>query len=102
MVMEHSIKPNGFKPRSWGDIGVIATILAMLLSCVAWGLKLEWDGEVRAAEHRQQIKALDDELDALKLIIARGILPRADERIKAIERTDTALLERIERLENQR
>ena len=72
--LETSLKPNGFKPKSYGDIVAIASLLAMLMSTVAWGLKLE--GELNA------VRA---DLNDLKVEVAKGILPRAEERIRTLE-----------------
>lgn len=80
---DNSASLNGFKPRSYGDLVAVATILAMLVSCVAWGLKLE--GELNTVR---------DEVMSLKGQVGNGILPRAEERIKAMER-------RVDNLEEQ-
>ena len=77
-MVEPTFKPNGLKPQSWGDILAIATLLAMFIGVLAWGLKLE--GELNVVRDRQ--------IEILQSINA-GILPRADERIEAIhERLD--------------
>lgn len=83
-------KLNGYKPRSFGDIVAIATLLAMLLSVVAWGLKLE--GELNAL--RDQVVANQEKL-------GNGILPRAEERIESLRRDLTYLAERFEEHEEQ-
>jgi hypothetical protein len=67
---------NGYKIRSWGDLIAVATILAMLLSCVLWGLKLE--GEVNELR-----TGYGNRLAAIEARVADGILPRAEERIRA-------------------
>lgn len=60
--------------RKVSDLVALATIMSMLLSVVAWGLKLE--GE---------LNTLRVEVSDLKVQIAAGILPRAEERIDWIE-----------------
>jgi hypothetical protein len=72
---DKSAKLNGFKPRSYGDIVAVATILTLLVSVVAWGLKLEGElNDVRG------------EVMELKGQVGNGILPRAEERIRSLER----------------
>lgn len=72
--LEHTGRLNGYKPRSYGDIVAISTLLAMLISVVAWGLKLE--GE---------LNAIRDDLTEIKAAVGDGILPRAEERIRYLE-----------------
>ena len=72
---DRSAKLNGYKPRSYGDIVAVATLLAMLLSVVAWGLKLE--GELNAVREDTSI---------LRAQVGNGILPRSEERIRAIDK----------------
>lgn len=64
---------NGYKPRSYGDLVAIATLLALLMSCVSWGLKLE--GELN------QVR---DQLTQVRSQVGAGILPRAEERIERL------------------
>ena len=78
---DSSARLNGFKPRSYGDLVAIAALLTMFVSAVAWGLKLE--GELNAVR---------DEVFTLKGQVGNGILPRAEERIRSMER-------RVEQLE---
>lgn len=73
--MEHTSKLNGYKPRSYGDIVAIATLMCMLLSVVAWGLKLE--GE---------LNTIRDQVMTLRGQVGNGILPRAEERLRFAER----------------
>ena len=65
---------NGYKPRSYGDIVAIATLLTLFISCVAWGLKLE-----------SELNAVRDKVYGLESKVGNGILPRAEERIKNID-----------------
>lgn len=67
---------NGYKIRSWGDLVAVATLLAMLLATVAWGLKLETELNELRSNHGLRIANLEAR-------VADGILPRSDERIKA-------------------
>ena len=77
--MEQSLKPNGLKVKSYGDVaaivGILAPTLVMLFSTVAWGLKLE--GELN--EVRNDVVALQRQVGA-------GVLPRAAERLTYVER----------------
>lgn len=72
---KQTVRLNGFQPRSWGDIVAVATLLGMMMAVVAWGLKLE--GELNAVRDRQLI---------IYQQIGQGVLPRADERIRHLER----------------
>jgi len=101
MSIEKSIKPNGYAVRSWGDIVAVATLLAMFLGCVAWGLKLEARNDTLQIVHTADIQRLTAEVSALKIIISRGILPRAEERIDRIDEFDKRMIERIEKLEGK-
>ena len=65
---------NGYKPRSYGDIVAIATLLTLFISCVAWGLKLE-----------SELNSVRDKVYGLEAKVGNGILPRAEERIKNID-----------------
>ena len=66
---------NGFRPRTWSDLIAIATIITLFVSVVAWGLKLE--GELNQVRN---------ELSDVKRQVGNGILPRAEERIRNLER----------------
>ena len=81
--MEKKAALNGFKPRSYGDLVAIATLLALFMSCVAWGLKLE-----------ARIDDVHEHMMRINGQVGNGILPRAEERIKNIER-------RLQRLEDE-
>lgn len=66
---------NGYKIRSYGDLVAVATLLAMLLATVAWGLKLE-----------SRLDVVRDDLIMINRQLGTGILPRAEERIEAVNR----------------
>ena len=83
-MVEASGKLNGFKPRSYGDIVAVAALLTMFISVVAWGLKLE--GELNQVRNQVMI---------LTAQVSRGILPRAEERIRALERELDDLKEQV-------
>ena len=99
MTIEHSPKLNGYKVRSWGDIVAVATLLAMFLGVVAWGLKLEARIDAQQFIHNNDFNSINYEVRGIEVDIARGILPRAEERIKRINENDRALVLRIEKLE---
>ena len=71
---DNSAKLNGYKPRSYGDIVAVATLLAMLMSVVVWGIKLE-----------SELNTVRDDLTQVQKQVGQGILPRAEERIRALE-----------------
>lgn len=80
---------NGYKVRSWGDLVAVATLLALFVGVLAWGLKLE-----------SELNSVRNQLNAVSARVADGILPRAEERI---ERHDSELRDirrRIERIED--
>lgn len=75
MSEKDGLKLNGLAVKSWGDVIAVATLLAMLLSVVAWGLKLE-----------TELNAVRDRVTNVEARVADGILPRAEERIEGHER----------------
>lgn len=86
---DKSARLNGFKIRSYGDVIAVATLLAMFLSAVAWGLKLE-----------TELNNVRDRVGGVEARVADGILPRAEERIEYHERELEELRRRLERIEN--
>lgn len=64
-------KRNGLGPWTWSDI---ILLVALLVGGLVWGMKLEG-----------RYDAIDDRVRALELERQAGILPRADERLKALE-----------------
>ena len=66
---------NGYKVRSYGDLLAVASLCTMLLAVVAWGLKLE-----------ARLDVVRDDLMHLNRQVGTGILPRAEERIEALNR----------------
>ena len=75
---------NGYKPRSYGDLVALASLVAMLLSVVAWGLKLE-----------DELNRVRDDLTVVRAQVGEGILPRAEERIRHLEEDVRELERRI-------
>jgi hypothetical protein len=71
---EKTRRLNGLQPRSYGDLVAVAVILSMLVSVVAWGLKLE--GE---------LNTLREQVMTHKAQLGNGILPRSEERIRYLE-----------------
>ena len=71
-IEDKSFKPNGYMPKSFGDAMLLVTFI---VSGLIWGIKLEITAYYQRAE-----------LAELKELIAVGILPRADERMKDLER----------------
>ncbi len=101
MVMEKTLKTNGYKIRSWGDAAAVVTtisvMLAMLLSTVLWGLKLEQElNEERAARVQLEYRV---SRNTAKIDV--GVLDIARTEINNIKREDAGMLKRIERLENK-
>lgn len=84
---DNSAKLNGFKVRSWGDLVAVATLLAMFMAAVLWGLKLE-----------SELNVLRNDVVEVQARVGHGILPRAEERIRNLEREHARLERTIERL----
>lgn len=84
----HGKQLNGFKPRSWGDLTALATLLALFIGVLAWGLKLESELNETRSNHSQRIANLEAR-------VSNGILPRAEERI---ERNRESIVENKRRL----
>lgn len=90
----HGTALNGYKVRSWGDLMAIATLLALFVGVLAWGLKLESElNEVRSNHNAR--------LTNLEARVANGILPRAEERINSQGGTIRRHEARLDRLENK-
>lgn len=83
---EHTASLNGYRPRSYGDLVAVATLLAMLVSVVGWGLKLE--GELNDVRN---------DLIRVQSQVGQGILPRAEERIESLRRDLTYLANEFEK-----
>lgn len=93
--MEKSAHLNGYRPRSYGDLVAVATLLAMLVSVVAWGLKLEGElNEVRS-NYANRIAVLEAK-------VGNGILPRAEERIESLRRDLAYLANEYEKHDEDR
>lgn len=86
-------KAHGFLIRSWSDVVSISVLVAMLMSTVMWGLKLE--GEVNTVRSENVI--LRNDLTEVEKLIAAGVLPRADERIMRLEVRLNELKARVDR-----
>ena len=84
--LHRTAKLNGYRPRSYGDLVAVATLLAMLVSVVAWGLKLE--GELNQVRN---------DLAEVQGQVGNGILPRAEERIESLRRDLTYLANEYEK-----
>ena len=82
---------NGYRPRSYGDLVAVATLLAMLVSVVGWGLKLE--GELNDVRN---------DLVRVQGQVGHGILPRAEERIESLRRDLTYLAKEYEKHDEDR
>ena len=80
---------NGLAVKSWGDVVAVATLLALFIGTLSWGLKLE-----------AELNAVRNALIAVQARVADGILPRAEERIN--QHTDQLhdIRRRLERLED--
>jgi hypothetical protein len=70
--MEHDYKPNGYRPKSFGDVILLITFI---ISGLVWGIKLEVD-----------IRDDREETARVARAISAGVLPRADERLRSLER----------------
>lgn len=70
-----TLNVNGYRPRSWGDIVAIATLMALFVGVLSWGLKLE-----------ARIDTITDRQIDISRQVGEGILPRAEERIRHLEK----------------
>lgn len=73
--MTHEGMTNGFSIKSWSDLTSLILVLTFILSGLVWGMKLEG-----------RYDDMEDDLDALQRQVGTGILPRAEERVRALER----------------
>ena len=85
MVESKQAKTNGFALRSLHDVALLVSILApiltVLVGVILWGLKLEDELNTE----RLRIDQANRNIAELRQRIAPGILPRAEERIRALE-----------------
>ena len=70
-----------FGLSSWSDVAALGSLLLLGIGFLNWGLKLE--SEIN--EVRQENTLLRREITELKAQVGNGILPRAEERIRALE-----------------
>lgn len=100
-IEDKSRQLNGYKVRSWGDLAAVVTtisvMLAMLISTVLWGLKLETE----LNEERNARVALEYRVSRNTAKIDTGILDVARTEVENIKNVDQRLLKRIERLEDK-
>lgn len=85
-----SPKKNGFAIRTWSDIGVLVLLITFILSGLIWGMKLEG----RYDKLQEQYKELARQ-------VGNGILPRAEERIRNLEREEQRLRAEIIAIEKR-
>lgn len=79
-------------PKSWGDVVALALLLSMILSGLAWGLKLEMDGRMKD----DRMLRIEQEQSTTKLQIAKGILPMTEERLNVLTQKIAELSKIIE------
>ena len=78
--------PKRFGISSWSDVAALGSLLLLGIGYLNWNLKLESEiNEQRAQQVRFEAE-MRREITELKKQVGNGILPRAEERIKAIER----------------
>ena len=70
-----SVSGQRFGLHSWSDVTSLGSLILLGIGVIAWGLKLE-----------ARIDAQDRRIDTLEAQVGNGILPRAEERIHALER----------------
>lgn len=75
---------NGLTVKTWSDVVAVATLLALFIGVLAWGLKLE-----------SELNAVRDDVMNVRGQVGNGILPRAEERIRELKR-------RVDELEKER
>jgi len=66
---------NGLTVKTWSDVVAVATLLALFIGVLAWGLKLE-----------SELNAVRDDVTNVRGQVGNGILPRAEERIRELKR----------------
>jgi len=91
-MVEKSLKPNGYKIRSWGDLVALASLLTLFIGVLAWGLKLEAELNQVRADYGHRISDLETR-------VADGILPRAEERIEFHRQEITEIKRRLDKIE---
>lgn len=90
--MEPSVRTNGLKVRSYGDLVAVATLLSMFLGVVAWGLKLESELNTLRDNYGVRIATLEARTAQMH--------PRTDERINALRRDLDHLSEEFDEHDN--
>ena len=84
--MEKTLKTNGFKLRSWGDVAAVSTVtsvfLALFIGVLLWGLKLEGELNVEREINRTQ----GEKIAEIEATIAQGILNVAKTEIENLRR----------------
>ena len=79
--MEKTLQPNGYKPKSYGDIISIAVLISMLLSTVLWFLKLDARNENLA----NMLILMQARTSKIETKVDSGILDIAAERIATLQ-----------------
>lgn len=87
----------GFRVKSWADALAVSSIIIVLGSGVAWGLKLEANDRERETELNTALR----ELASLRAEVSAGILPRAEERINVNSRDIVQIKRDINRIEDR-
>lgn len=77
-MTDHSGMTNGFTIKSWSDLTSLILVLTFILSGLIWGMKLEG-----------RYDDMEDDLDQVQRQVGTGILPRAEERVRNLERRMT-------------
>lgn len=72
-------------------------LIALVVSGLVWGLKLESRYDVLEA----RLSTNEKDIAANRAALDRGILPRAEEKVSALDRQVYSMQQRIERLENK-
>lgn len=75
MTDHHGGMTNGFKITSWSDLTSLILVVTFIMSGLIWGMKLE-----------SRYDDMEDDLDQLQRQVGTGILPRAEERVRNLER----------------
>jgi hypothetical protein len=84
---------------TWRDL---ISFLALLVSGLIWGLKIESRIDREEATHADQMRDVERRIATVEGTISAGVLPRTDERLRGIERrldNDEKDIDRIDRVE---
>lgn len=78
--------PSGFSLDSWSSLQSLITIALVMLSGIAWGLKLEAKIEDCRSKIEDKTESIRAEIANMRATIDKGVLPVTAIRLEQIER----------------